>query len=197
MAKQSTALDKIRIETFADALIAVVMVSMTLHLRIPDTVGNDASLGFAWQIGCYAMSFLVLGIMWVNHRELAGALDSAPRGFQWLNLNLLFWMSLVPLTTTYVATRPADPGALALYCGLFAVASLSLTLLRFVLSRQRPDNPALAQVNFAMTYRSLAAGLIYGAGAPLAFVNHYAAWACLAVVPMMFFIPDNPRRDGS
>jgi uncharacterized membrane protein len=195
MPKQSASFDKFRIEAFSDTVVAIVLVAMSLHLRIPDSLTADTTAEFARQITAYAMSFLVLGIMWVNHRQLAATLDSAPRGYQWLNLNVLFWMTLIPLTTAHVADRTSDPTALALYSGLFAIASLSLTLLRYVLSRQRPDNPDLALVNFAMSYRSLAAGLIYAAGAPLAFITPYAAWACLILVPLMFFVPLGPAKD--
>lgn len=189
MVKQQLAFDKLRIETFSDTLIAVVVVSMTLHLRIPEDWTTEALSALAWQLAAYLLSFVVLGILWVNHRQLAGALDSAPRGFQWLNLHALFWMSLTPVTTAYAAAHPLEPRALAVYSGLFAVISLSFTLLRHVLSRLKPDNQALAQVNFSMTYRSLAAGMIFGAGAPLAFVNPYAAMACLLATPLMFFVP--------
>lgn len=195
MPKQFASLDKIRVEAFSDTVVAIVLVAMSLHLRIPDTLTDDTVAEFARQISAYAMSFLFLGIVWVNHRQLAATLDSAPRGYQWLNLNVLFWMTLVPLTTAHVADRTSDPAALALYSGLFAIVSLSLTVLRYVLSRQRPDNVALARVNFAMSYRSLAAGLIYAAGAPLAYITHYAAWACLILVPLMFFVPVNPNRE--
>lgn len=189
MAKQPLAFDKLRIETFSDTLIAIVVVSMTLRLRIPEDWTSQGLSALAWQLAAYLLSFLVLGILWVNHRQLAGALDSAPRGFQWLNLHALFWMTLTPITTAYVAAHPLEPRALAIYCGLFAAMSLSFTLLRHVLSRLKPDNAGLAQVNFSMTYRSLAAGMIFGAGAPLAFITPYAAMACLLAVPLMFFAP--------
>lgn len=195
MAKQPLAFDKLRIETFSDTLIAVVIVSMTLNLRIPDDWTAEALAALGWQIAAYLLSFVVLGILWVNHRQLAAALDSAPRGFQWLNLHALFWVSLIPMTTAYAAAHPLEPRALAAYSGLFAVVSLSFTLLRHVLSKLKPDNTALAQVNFSMSYRSLAAAMIFGAGAPLAFITPYAAMACLAAVPLMFFVPVGAGHD--
>lgn len=195
MAKQLVAFDKFRIERFSDTLVAILVVSMTLNLRIPERLDDETTPVLAWHVVAYAMSFVVLGILWVNHRQISAALDSAPRGFQWLNLHLLFWMTLIPATTEHVAGHPTQPMALALYSGLLGAISMSFWLLRIVLARIAPQNPQLARINFGMAHRSLAAGLIYGAGAPLAFVTPYAAMTCLVAVPLMFFVPDTSLKD--
>jgi uncharacterized membrane protein len=195
MARQPVRIDKVRIELFSDVVIALVMATMSLHLRLPDAVASGFSAreaaAFGWQVAAYAMSFLVLGIMWVNHRQLAASLADAPAGLQWLNLNLLFWMTLVGFATGIVGDHPHAPTAIALYAGAFSVASLSFTTLRLWLARRDPDNPALARVHFGMTHKSLAAGLIYAAAVPLAFVHPVMAIGCLVIVPLMFLIPQN------
>jgi uncharacterized membrane protein len=195
MAKQPLRIDKTRIELFSDVVIGLVMVSMSLRLRLPD-VGADGfspeeAAPLAWRLGAYAMSYLVLAIMWVNHRQLAASLAEGPMGLQWLNLNLLFWMTLIPVTTAFVGEHWGSPTAIALYAGLFAVTSLSFTALRVWLAKHDADNPALARVHFGVTHKSLAAGLIYAAAAPLAFIHPVAAAACLVIVPLMFLVPQN------
>ena len=195
MARQPVRIDKVRIELFSDVVIAGVMVAMSLHLRLPGSAasglpGQD-SAAFAWQLAAYAMSFLVLGVMWVNHRQLAASLADAPAGLQWLNLNLLFWITLVGVATGFAGDHPHSPVAIALYAGAFALAALSFTALRVWLARRDPDNPALARVHFGMTHKSLAAGLIYAAAAPLAFIHPIFALGCLVIVPLMFLIPQN------
>lgn len=195
MVRQPLRLDKIRIELFSDVVIALVMVSMALRLRLPDTVIDGFSAADAWALGwrlaAYAMSYLLLGLMWVNHRQLAASLAEAPAGLQWLNLNLLFWATLLPAATAFVGDHPGSQAAVALYAGLLAVLTLSFTSLRVWLARRDPDNPALARVHFGMTHKSLAAGLIYAAAAALAYVHPLAAGACLVIVPLMFLIPQN------
>jgi uncharacterized membrane protein len=195
MAKQPVRIDKVRIELFSDVVIGLVMVSMSLGLRLPDSAAEgfsaEEAVRFGWRLAAYAMSYLVLGIMWVNHRQLAASLAEAPAGLQWLNLNLLFWMTLAPVTTALVSEHPGSPTAIALYAGLFAVTSLSFTTLRLWLARRDADNPALARVHFGMTHKSIAAGMIYAAAATLAFIHPMAAGACLLIVPLMFLIPQN------
>ena len=195
MSRQPARIDKVRIELFSDVVIALVMVSMSLTLRIPDSAAagfsSDEATALAWRIGAYAMSYVVLGVMWVNHRQLAASLADAPAGLQWLNLNLLFWMTLVPAATAFVGSHPGSAAAVALYSLAFCLASWSFTALRVWLARCDPDNPALARVHFGMTHKSLAAGMIYAAGAALALWHPIAGGACLIIVPLMFFVPQN------
>lgn len=195
MARQPVRIDKVRIELFSDVVLALVMVSMSLHLRLPDAAASGISAReattFGWQLAAYAMSFLVLGIMWVNHRQLAGSLADAPAGLQWLNLNLLFWATLVGVATSFVGDHPCSATAIALYAGTFSIATLSFTTLRVWLARRDPDNPALARVHFGMTHKSLAAGLLFAAAVPLAFIHPLIAAGCLVIVPVMFLVPQN------
>ena len=195
VAKQPVRLDKVRIELFSDVVIGLVMASMAFHLRLADSVASGFSAGDAvdlgWRLAACAMSYLVLGVVWVNHRQLAASLADAPAGLQWLNLNLLFWITLVPATTAFAGDHPGSETALALYAGVFALMSLSFTTLRLWLARRDADNPALARVHFGMTHKSLAAGLIYAAAVPLAFIHPVAAGVCLVVVPLMFLVPQN------
>jgi uncharacterized membrane protein len=195
MARQPARIDKLRIELFSDVVIALVMAGMSLHLRPPDSVASGFSAheatAFGWRLAAYAMSFLVLGVMWVNHRQLAASLADAPAGLQWLNLNLLFWITMVGAATAFVGDHPCSPTAIGLYAGAFSLAALSFTTLRLWLARRDPDNPALARVHFGMTHKSLAAGLIYAAAVPLAFIHPLIAAACLAIVPAMFLVPQN------
>lgn len=195
MARQPVRIDKIRIELFSDVVMALVMVSMSLHLRLPDAAASGftarEAMTLSWQVAAYAMSFLVLGIMWVNHRQLAASLADAPPGLQWLNLNLLFWATLAGVATSFVGDHPCSPTAIAVYAGTFAVTALSFTVLRLWLARRDPDNPALARVHFGMTHKSLAAGLIYAAAVTLAFIHPLIAGGCLAMVPLMFLVPQN------
>jgi uncharacterized membrane protein len=195
MARQPVRIDKVRIELFSDVVIGMVMVGMSLHLRLPETAASgfsaEEATAFLGQAAAYAMSFLVLGIMWVNHRQLAASLADAPPGLQWLNLNLLFWATMVGVATAFVGDHPSSPTAIALYAGAFSVATLSFTTLRLWLARRDPDNPALAQVHFGMTHKSLAAGMLYAAAAPLAFIHPIFALGCFIIVPLMFLVPQN------
>ena len=63
----------------------------------------------------YAMSFLVVAIMWVNNHALMATVRHATRAILWQNNHLLFWMSLIPLSTAALGDAPLEPLAVAFY----------------------------------------------------------------------------------
>jgi hypothetical protein len=101
-----------RLEAFSDGVIAIIVTIMVLELRAPSqptlaALGNVAPIFVS-----YALSFLVVAIMWVNHHHLIHAVHQVTTRLLWSNLYLLFWMSLVPFVTDYLGKnyRAADGG---------------------------------------------------------------------------------------
>ena len=91
-----------RLEAFSDGVIAIIVTIMVLELRAP----SQPTLAGFWKVApvflSYGLSFLVVAIMWVNHHHLIHAVRQVTARLLWSNLNLLFWMSLVPFVTDYL-----------------------------------------------------------------------------------------------
>ena len=51
----------------------------------------------------YMLSFLYIGIYWNNHHHLFYAIAKVNGAILWANMNLLFWLSLLPFTTAYMS----------------------------------------------------------------------------------------------
>src|SRR5512144_35228 len=89
-----------RLEAFSDGELAITIT--VLELRIPQqatlaALGHSAT-GFA----SYALSYVYVGIYWSNHHHMFNVVDRVSGGLLWANLNLLFWLSLLPFTTSWV-----------------------------------------------------------------------------------------------
>ena len=100
-----------RFEAFTDAVIAIIMTIMVLELRPP----TSASLSdFGHLVGprliAYFVSFVFLGIYWTNHHHMLHSVKRVNGMSLWVNLLLLFWLSLVPFTTAWVAEYAAKIG---------------------------------------------------------------------------------------
>src|ERR1700747_1731103 len=104
-----------RLEAFSDGVIAIIVTIMVLDLHAPMQPTLPALLKVAPSFISYALSFLVVGIMWVNHHHLIHVVHRVTAGLLWSNLNLLFWMSLVPFVTDFLAKNFRQPLAVALY----------------------------------------------------------------------------------
>src|SRR6201993_2103145 len=125
-----------RLEAFSDGVIAIIVTIMVLELRAPSQPTWPALLKIAPVFISYGLSFLIVAIMWVNHHHLIHAVRQVTARLLWSNLNLLFWMSLVPFVTDFVGKNYREPMAVALYGLDLTLCSSAFYLLRIELVRQ-------------------------------------------------------------
>jgi uncharacterized membrane protein len=102
-----------RAESFSDGVFAVAITVLVFNL-LP--IGNGAlsyrSLGSAWpQYAAYVVSFLTIGIMWMNHHTLFGHLSRIDRPLLVLNLVLLMGIVAIPFPTALIAEHLTGPRA--------------------------------------------------------------------------------------
>jgi len=102
-----------RAESFSDGVFAVAITVLVFNL-LP--IGNGTlsyrSLGAAWpQYAAYVVSFLTIGIMWMNHHTLFGHLSRIDRPLLVLNLLLLMGIVAIPFPTALVAEHLRGPRA--------------------------------------------------------------------------------------
>jgi len=91
-----------RLEAFSDAVIAIVMTIMVLELVPPHEPTLDALVDL-WPIFlAYVLSFAHLAIYWNNHHHLLQAARTVSGRVLWMNMHLLFWLSLVPFATAWM-----------------------------------------------------------------------------------------------
>ena len=188
-----------RIEGFSDGVFAVAVTIIVLEVRVPDTlaVANDAAAfqQFATLLAIYALSFVVVGILWANHHYLVTTLPSADRATLWLNNHVLFWVTMVPIVARFFGLHPTSPRATAAYAFVVMMCTVSLTMLRRHASRISVDefHRAIHRRVFRKVWIAIAA---YAAAIPLAFVSVRLSWALLIILPAMFFLPI-VRPDGT
>jgi uncharacterized membrane protein len=185
-----------RIEAFSDAVFAIVVTIMVLEIRIPDALAfgraPDAVMQFGALLATYSLSFVVIAIFWSNHHYLIFTLPKADRATIWLNNNALFWITLIPIVARFFGLHPTSPRAAAAYAFVTMACTVSFGLLRRHAGRISDNefHRALHRRVFRRIWLAVAA---YAAAIPLAFVDIRLAWACLLVLPAMFFLPVTAR----
>jgi uncharacterized membrane protein len=112
-----------RLETFADGIFAIAATLLIIDVGISgeSTESLGQQLLHIWpQYFAYAVSFLTIGIMWVNHHRLIRQIDRIDEPFLFLNLGLLACIAFVPFPTRIVAefVRTDDGRAAALLYGI-------------------------------------------------------------------------------
>jgi len=138
---------KTRLEAFSDAVIAVILTVMVLELKPPHgtTAADVAAVAPGWLR--YALSFVYVGIYWVNHHALFERVQRVDWAVLWANLHLLFWMSLIPFVTAWAGENPMLPAPVALYGMVLFLCSISFLLLSWRLG-------ALAGLDHAHTWQN-------------------------------------------
>ena len=181
-----------RLEAFSDAVFAIVVTIMILEIRIPDelALGNDrlALMRFAALFATYALSFVVVAIFWSNHHYLIFTLPKADRVTIWLNNHALFWITLIPLVARFFGQHPTSPRASATYAFVIMMCTVSFSMLRRHGARisRNAFHRSLHRRVFRRIWPAVA---LYAAAIPLGFLDIRLAWACLVVLPALFFLP--------
>jgi len=186
-----------RLEAFSDGVIAVVVTIMVLEMHAP----AQPTLAALWKVApvfiSYALSFLVVAIMWVNHHHMIHAVRQVTARLLWLNLNLLFWMSLVPFVTDFLGKNYREPMAVALYGLDLTLCSGAFYFLRMELARQHAHNSDMSEYHRGMQHKNAVSLLLYLGSAILAYVSIYLSFFIFALIPAMYFLPEKKLADST
>jgi len=98
-----------RVIMFSDAVFAVLITVLVLELRPPELPTFKALL-LLWPTWLsYAVSYLFIAIVWVNHHDLLRYATEATPRLMWFNFAHLFSASLLPLSTAWMAVSELAP----------------------------------------------------------------------------------------
>jgi len=125
-----------RLAAYSDAFFAVIATIMVLELRAPDQPAFSA-LWPLWATGIsYAVSYLFIAIIWINHHYLMRLVGPPTLGLIWMNFVHLFLVSLLPFATAWIARTRLGSPPVAFYAGLFVCIDIAFNVFeREVLAR--------------------------------------------------------------
>ena len=183
-----------RIAAFSDGVIAIIITIMVLELKLSESaakgeVWSNFLAPLAPRLAIYALSFVIVGALWVNHHQLLAVVRRATPQLMWMNLLLLFFMSLIPLATGFLGEHPQLARAVSFYALIMALSSAVFGLLRYYLRRMPGHDGRHIQFRRATLVRSFTSTLLYAAAIVAAPFSPVAALAMLVFVPAMFNIP--------
>jgi uncharacterized membrane protein len=134
-----------RLSAFSDGVFAVLITVLVLELRPPEHPTLEALL-LLWPTWLsYAVSYLFIAIVWTNHHYLLRYAEEATPRLLWFNFAHLFSMSLLPLSTAWMAVSRLSPQPVAFYATVFFLVNATYICLiwelvdRLSRARNRPD----------------------------------------------------------
>ena len=93
-----------RLETFSDGVFAIAATLLILEITLSDHGSVAHQLIQAWpSYAAYAISFLTLGIVWVNHHTVFAQIARVDRTFLFINVVFLMIIAFSPFPTRVLA----------------------------------------------------------------------------------------------
>jgi uncharacterized membrane protein len=182
-------MSKDRLQAFSDGVIAILITIMVLELHTPDGTDWHALREELPVLLAYVLSFVYIGIYWNNHHHMLSAVQRVSGGALWANLHLLFWLSLVPFTTSWMSENDFPTVPVAVYGITLLAAAIAYVILQTLLLRADADGSMLAAA-IGRDAKGRLSPLLYCAGIGLAFVNPWFGIAFYIAVALVWLVPD-------
>jgi uncharacterized membrane protein len=155
-----------RLSALSDGVFAVLITVLVLDLRPPESATFTAILLLwpAWL--SYALSYLFIAIVWTNHHYLLRFAKEANSRLLWLNFAHLFSVSLLPLSTAWMAETELAPQPVAFYAAVFVLVNATYIGLIWELVDVSPD--LSAALRRTMWFRAIMTLCCFGLAAVVA-----------------------------
>jgi len=182
-----------RLETFSDGVFAIAATLLILEVRLPSHGSVAHDLVHAWpSYVAYAISFLTIGIIWVNHHTVMEQIGRVDRTFLCINVVFLMVVAFSPFPTRVLAEhlRTGSKAAAFAYGLTFTLMAASYGVLWFYAARGRrliaegADQRVVSGIS-----RSFAPGsFIYGAATLSSLISAYLAVALYAAIALFYVL---------
>lgn len=180
-----------RLTAFSDGVIAIIITIMVLEIKVPGETSGDTFQTLVPMVPlflAYAFSFVYVAIFWNNHHHLFKSVKSINGAALWANNALLFFLSLIPVTTAWMGEHINSPAPIALYGIDFMLCAATWRILVIVLTRMS-QNKKLAK-GISSDRKGIASIFINILGIGLSFVKPFLGLICYLIVLFIWIVPD-------
>jgi uncharacterized membrane protein len=184
-----------RLMALTDGVVAVIITIMVLELKPPHEADLGSLVGLWPTFLSFGLSFIYVAIYWNNHHHFFKLVPYVNGTVMWSNLNLLFWLALIPFTTAWMDEHNQAPIPVALYGATLLLCAISWNVLQATIVRtQGPSSPLREALGRDL--KGKLSPIAYLAGIALAFVAPLLSYAIYAAVAVVWLIPDR-RMEAS
>ena len=189
-----------RLEAFSDGVFAIAITLLVLDIHVPDpstTADLAEQLGSQWpSYVAYGVSFLTIGIIWINHHAMLRRIKAIDHEILILNLLLLLCVGLLPFTTAlmaaYLKESEGETLAAAIYAGSFLLMSVVFAAMNWTILFRKDHllaGPIDAATRRTIITRGVAGLLPYLAATILAVLSPYVSLAICGAVAAFYALP--------
>jgi uncharacterized membrane protein len=180
-----------RLSAFSDGVFAVLITVLVLELRPPERPTFEALLALWPSWLSYAVSYLFIAIVWANHHYLMRYAYEVTSRLLWFNFAHLFTMSLLPLSTAWMAVSELAPQPVAFYAGVFFLVNVTYVALIWELIERLPAERISRKVRRIMRVRSITTLMLFGVAA-VAALKYPLLGLCICICCLIVYLRPEP-----
>jgi uncharacterized membrane protein len=181
-----------RLTAFSDAVFAVIITIMVLDLKPPPEATLKALLHLWPTALSYAVSYLFVAIIWVNHHHLFTFIHGVTPQVIWWNFAHLFMISLVPAATVWMAATKLSAAPVFIYALVFVFVETAYLVFEGVAFSQARDTEITPQVRRIARIRSYLALSIFIVATAVSFWSPLSGLGLVCCVLLIYLSPRIP-----
>ena len=181
-----------RMNAFSDGVFAVIITILVLELHPPKEASFGALLELWPTAVSYAISYLFIAIVWVNHHHLLRFPDVATHRLIWGNFAHLFAVSLMPFSTAWIASTRLGGVPVAFYAGVFLLVNVTYVLLCMEAVDRSAPHKVAARDRSMMHMRSFATLVVFAAAGLVALRYPIGGMAMICLCLVVYLSPGTP-----
>lgn len=183
-------MNKTRLEAFSDGVIAIIITIMVLEIKVPHDDSWEGVINLRWVFLSYILSFVGLGIYWVNHHHLIHAIKKVQGTILWANLSLLFWLSLMPFVTAWMGESHFAKNTVIAYALLANLCGVSYFILLMAIKNTHLNQPEVMKLLKHQTSKGGLSAISYLISFIVAFFYPMVSVIIFIVIALIWVIPD-------
>lgn len=179
-----------RVATFSDGVIAVIITIMVLELKAPEDPNLSAILSLWPTLVSYVVSYAFIAIIWINHHHLLHFVRVASPRLIWINFVHLFFVSLIPFATAWMARTELAALPVAIYAAIFVLVNGAYVFFEREALRQADATAMTAHARRLARRRSLAGLAIFALASVAATFEPLAGFVLICLALLLYLRPD-------
>ncbi|MEX0735719.1 MAG: TMEM175 family protein [Steroidobacteraceae bacterium] len=137
----------------------------------------------------YVLSFIYLAIYWNNHHHMLHATHQVTGPILWANLHLLFWLSLIPITTGWMGENHFAELPTAVYGFVLLMAAIAYFILQGRITASQGSESLLRRA-VGQDWKGKLSPVLYVIAILVAFSSHWVSKGIYVLVALMWLVPD-------
>ncbi|MBS1921143.1 MAG: DUF1211 domain-containing protein [Bacteroidetes bacterium] len=178
-----------RLEAFSDGVFAIIITIMVLEMKVPHGADLQSLFSIKYVFLSYVLSFTYVAIYWNNHHHMMHAATRVSGGVLWMNILLLFWLSLIPFTTAWMGENQFSLWPVVMYGFILIMAAIAYYFLAHCLGSIHGKDSKFS-LYLGNDRKGKISVLMYAIAIGLSFVHPIIGFGIYVLVAAMWFIPD-------